>query len=130
MTKNEEQILADASALIDAVAADPGPRPSFVEVSPECAEVLEVLNKAHERGDIVQGVEAMSPAQLIIDTRERVYQHIRDSPDGLTAEGVLAQMPGRPRWLINACIGYLLGQARAIDTSDDARTYRWVVLGV
>ena len=72
----------------------------------------------------------MSPAQLIIDTRERVYQHIKDSPDGLTHAAVLYEMPGRPRWLISACLGYLLAEARIIDTSDDATEYRWVVLGV
>ena len=72
----------------------------------------------------------MSPSQLIIDTRERVYQHIKDSPDGLTDAGALAKMPGRPRWLVHACLGYLLAEARIIDTSDDATEYRWVVLSV
>lgn len=125
----------------------------------------------------------MSPARLIIDTRERVYQHIKDSPDGLTEEGILRAMKAgecrscggtmrkaytlcerrmlfgwhdawpetvrlggcgdevptldRPcpdcplaPWLVHACLGYLLAEARIIDTSDDATEYRWVVLGV
>jgi hypothetical protein len=31
---------------------------------------------------------------------------------------------------VHACLGYLLAEARIIDTSDDATEYRWVVLGV
>jgi hypothetical protein len=109
----------------------------------------------------------MSPARLIIDTRERVYQHIKDSPDGLTEKGVFDAIEGQPSecqgerckmarrhgrgryptcpdcqgtgcdprgllapWLVHACLGYLLAEARIIDTSDDATEYRWVVLGV
>lgn len=124
----------------------------------------------------------MSPAQLIIDTRERVYQHIKDSLDGLTEMGVIDALkgdtcecwscggsgevssrvpmskPGQPSladvacafsvpchhclatgqkpsdplapWLVHACLGYLLAEARIIDTSDDATEYRWVAIHV
>lgn len=52
-TRTEVEILADIDALISGIAAmiDGGPRPSYLAVPPECAEVLEALNDAHERGD-------------------------------------------------------------------------------
>lgn len=69
----------------------------------------------------------MSASAKIIRNSERVLEQLRQWPQGAGVLALSAVVDLSEEDCMHA-LAYLLGAARVIDTSDDAKNYRWIVV--